>query len=77
MSNHHLQQMRKLKVIREELLTPMVAYIDVECTIGDFLADWGSEEIPTQNDYEDWLISTVRGHLENRKWHPQIRIREV
>ena len=59
------------------VLEPKVAYIEVRHSIEDFLNEWDDTdgEVPTQSDYEDWLIATVMGHLENRKWCPQIHLK--
>jgi hypothetical protein len=61
----------------ETVLEPKVAYIEVRHSVEDFLAEWDDTdgEVPTQSDYEDWLIATVMGNLENRKWWPQIHLR--
>ncbi len=59
-------------------LKPKVAYIEIRYSVEDFLEEWDDTdgEVPTQSDYEDWLIAMVMGHLENRKWWPQINLRD-
>ena len=58
-------------------LKPKVAYVEFRYSVEDFLDEWDDTNgLPTQVDYEDWLIATFRGHLENRKWRPQIHLRD-
>lgn len=48
-------------------LIPMVARIEVETTIEEFLEFWyDNEDVePTQEDYEDYCFEYTRAHLVN------------
>lgn len=55
---------------KHDMVKPKTAYIEIKGPIDDFYSEWEDMEEgiePTQEDYDNWLLSTAMGFFQYHK----------
>lgn len=58
-----------LRNLLETHVTPKVAYVEYSPLLEDFLEEWydGNDEPPTQEEYDNWLVGSFWGFIDNHQ----------